>query len=150
MDGNASITIRGSREEIIARWRTYAQDAGGISRLGGVDIESEEPDGAIRWHAAEEASAKASGVTRFVPAPGDRGTEIHIRMEFDVAGGVVGAAVKKVVGDEPQQLVRDDLRRLKQLVETGQIARSEGSPMGPSAKAQPKQRPAQPLEPANS
>jgi hypothetical protein len=149
MDGNASITIRAPQEEVVSRWRSFAQDADGSSRLGRIEIDDEEPDGAIRWHTSPDASAKASGVTRFVSAPGDRGTEIHIRIEFDVTGGVVGEAVKKVTGDEPQQLVRDDLRRLKQLIETGEIARSDGAPMGHSAKAQPEQRPAQPLEHAH-
>jgi uncharacterized membrane protein len=67
-----------------------------------------------------------------------------------VAGGSLGAAVQKVTGDEPLQVVQDDLRRFKQLVETGEIARSDGAPTGHSAKLQPKQRPAQPLEHATA
>jgi hypothetical protein len=54
--------------------------------------------------------------------------------------------VKKLVGGEPLAKVKDDLRRFKQHVETGVIARSEGTPEGESADRKLKQRPAQPLD----
>jgi uncharacterized membrane protein len=58
--------------------------------------------------------------------------------------------IEKVKGDDPHQRMQDDLRRFKQLTETGEIARSDGAPSGPSARLQPKQRPAQPLEHAHA
>jgi hypothetical protein len=149
MDGTATITIGASRDEVVERWREFAQDADGDARLGPIEIDGDEAGGAIRWHTSDDAKTKASGTTRFAAAPGDRGTEIHMRFEFGITGGAIGAAVKKVVGDEPQQLVRDDLRRLKQLIETGEIARSDGAPGGHDASMQPKQRPAQPVEHAH-
>jgi uncharacterized membrane protein len=48
-------------------------------------------------------------------------------------------------GEEPQQQFKDDLRRFKQVVETGEVVRSEGSPDGSAAKNQFLWRPAQPL-----
>jgi hypothetical protein len=54
--------------------------------------------------------------------------------------------VRTVTGDDPLQVARDALRRFKQLVETGEIVRSEGAPGGHSARDQPKQRPARPVE----
>ena len=83
---------------------------------------------------------------RFVPAPGDRGTEIHVDLEVSPPGGVVGARVAKVFGEDPEQNVKDDLRRFKQVVETGEVVRSDGSPAGHSAKQMLKQRPAQPVD----
>ncbi len=47
-------------------------------------------------------------------------------------------------GEDPEQNVKDDLRRFKQVVETGEVVRSDASPAGLSAKQQLKQRPAQP------
>jgi hypothetical protein len=149
VEGHASITVRASREELTERWRSFEQNAGSGSRLGPIEILDEQP-GRIEWRTVSDAPVQASGVTRFGLAPGDRGTEVHVRIEHDLPGGVLGDAVKKITGDEPLQLVRDDLRRLKQLVETGEIVRSEGAPVGSSAKHQPKQRPAQPLEHAIS
>jgi uncharacterized membrane protein len=43
-------------------------------------------------------------------------------------GGRAGAVVAKLLGEEPNQQLRDDLRRFKQVVELGEVVRSEGSP----------------------
>jgi hypothetical protein len=80
------------------------------------------------------------GTVTFVPAPGDRGTEVHVEM------AVKSNPLKKVVGTDPEQKVRDNLRKVKQLIEAGEIVRSEATPEGISAKAQLKQRPAQHLD----
>ena len=51
----------------------------------------------------------------------------------------------KLLGEEPNQQLRDDLRRFKQVVELGEVVRSEGSPEGPSTRRQLAQRPARPV-----
>jgi uncharacterized membrane protein len=61
-------------------------------------------------------------------------------------GGKLGEMALKLTGKEPHAKVMDDLRRFKQLVETGVIARSDGAPEGELAERKFKQRPAQPLE----
>jgi hypothetical protein len=73
------------------------------------------------------SSADADFVA-FDPAPGDRGTEVKVELERGL-----GAAVK------------DELRRFKQITETGVIARSEAVPEGQVVLRRLKQRPAQPL-----
>jgi uncharacterized membrane protein len=88
----------------------------------------------------------ADAAVTFVDAPGDRGTEIHVDLEHRAPAGKLGEMVKKLVGGEPLTKVKDDLRRFKQHVETGVIARSEGTPEGESAERKLKQRPAQPLD----
>ena len=88
----------------------------------------------------------AHAAVTFVDAPGDRGTEIHVDLEHRAPGGKLGELIRKLVGGEPLAKVKDDLRRFKQHVETGVIARSEGSPKGESAERKLKQRPAQPLD----
>jgi hypothetical protein len=150
MQGKASITVGDDREEVQRRWRAFVESPDSGSRLGRLAIGNEEPGRLTEWRTTEDARAKAAGVARFVTAPGGRGTEIHVSFEFEVPAGALGEAVLKVIGDDPQQLVRDDLRRFKQIVEAGQISRSDGAPTGSSAKLQPKQRPAQPLEHANA
>jgi uncharacterized membrane protein len=89
---------------------------------------------------------EADAAVRFAPAPGDRGTEIHVDLERSTPGGKLGEAVQKLLGTEPLAKVKDDLRRFKQHVETGIIPVSEGSPEGELAERKFKQRPAQPLE----
>jgi hypothetical protein len=81
----------------------------------------------------------------FKPAPGDRGTEIHVTLDQDGPGGKVGEVVDKVRGAMPRAKVMDELRRFKQLVETGVIVRSDGTPEGERAERKLDQRPAQPL-----
>jgi uncharacterized membrane protein len=100
------------------------------------------------WHSDEYRPAyidDADAAVTFKPAPGDRGTEIHVDLEGRTAGGKLGEVVQKLVGSAPLAKVKDDLRHFKQRVETGEIPRSDGSPQGEQAQSKLKQRPAQPL-----
>ena len=67
------------------------------------------------------------GVVRFVPAPADRGTEVHVELEYDPPAGRLGATVAKLFGEEPSIQVAADLRRFKQVLETGEVVRSDAS-----------------------
>ena len=88
----------------------------------------------------EEVSAawrEAEGETvRFVPAPGDRGTEVHVERR----------SAAKLFGPSPAAQLHEDLRRFKQVLETGEVARSEGSPRGESLVQHLLQRPAKPRD----
>jgi uncharacterized membrane protein len=93
------------------------------------------------WRSAEHPE----GSVTFKDAPGDRGTEIHVDLEGRTKGGKLGETVQKVVGTAPLAKVKDDLRRFKQQVETGEVPRSDSTPEGERAERKFKQRPAQPL-----
>lgn len=84
----------------------------------------------IAWRSLPGADVDNSGAVRFGPAPGGRGTEVHVELRYDPPAGRVGAFVAKLFGEEPDQQVRDDLRRFKQVIETGEIVRSAASPEG--------------------
>jgi uncharacterized membrane protein len=88
----------------------------------------------------------ADAAVRFVDAPGDRGTEIHVDLTRELPGGRLGEIVAKLTTTAPLAKVKDDLRRFKQHVETGEIARSDATPEGESVARKFKQRPAQPLD----
>lgn len=145
MKATAAITVLAPRETAQRSWQEFERQADGGARLGPLES-SEEAAGSLRWRTTSGAPATASGVARFLDAPGGRGTEIYLELEYEALAGAAGAVVQKVTGDDPGQAAQDDLRRFKQLVETGEIARSDGAPAGHSAKLQPKQRPAQPVE----
>ena len=66
-------------------------------------------------------------------------------LAYDVPGGELGRAVATYFGEEPHQQLDDDLRRLKQVLETGEVVRSDGAPWGKRARKEFPQRPAQPL-----
>ncbi len=102
-------------------------------------------DERITWRSVEGSMVTTSGEVRLVPAPRDRGTELHVLLTYHAPVGPVGSALLKLFGDDPVQQVKDDLRRFKQVMETGQVVRSDGTPKGMDARLQPKQRPAMPV-----
>jgi uncharacterized membrane protein len=78
---------------------------------------------------------------RFTPAPGGRGTELHVTLAFEALGGAVGAAFAKLWGSLPAERLRAELKQFKQVMETGSIMRSDASvhqgphPARPSARS---------------
>lgn len=142
----ASITVGGAREEVQRSWQEFERSGDPVSRLGPIEVVEVQPGHSTRFRIADPAS---TGIARFVDAPGNRGTEIHLELDDGASGGRVGEVVKRVSGEDPQQRARDDLRRFKQFAEAGEIVRSDGAPEGHSARSQPTQRAAQPAEPTN-
>jgi uncharacterized membrane protein len=94
------------------------------------------------WRAREPEHAKDAEVT-FKDAPGDRGTEIHVQLS--PSDGKLGRLIGRAAAVPALAKAKDDLRRFKQLAETGEIARSDSTPQGESFERKFKQRPAQPL-----
>lgn len=84
----------------------------------------------IAWKSIPEAQIPNTGEVRFQDAPAGRGTEVHVHLTYNPPGGAAGAAVAKLLGGEPDQTVREDLRRFKRLLETGEIATTDGQPSG--------------------
>jgi uncharacterized membrane protein len=100
------------------------------------EIINEKENELIAWRSLEGADVNNAGSVRFQPARGGRGTEVKVSLEYDPPAGVLGAAVAKLFGEEPNQQVEEDLRRFKQLMETGVIPTTEGQSSGRSnAKA---------------
>lgn len=108
----------------------------------------DEPPTKISWQSLPGADVPNQGSVWFVEAPAGRGTEIHVVMAYDIPGGPIGAAIARFFGEEPHQQLDDDLRRLKQVLETGEVVRSDGAPGGKRARREFPQRAAQPLPPA--
>jgi len=98
-----------------------ARGPAGIDVEWDAEIINEEPDRLISWRTVGEADVDSSGTVLFVPAADARGTRVHVNLDYIPPAGRVGQAVAKIFGDDPAQLIRDDLRRFKQLMETGDI-----------------------------
>jgi uncharacterized membrane protein len=88
---------------------------------------------------------EAGATVAFKEAPGGRGTEIHVDLGPS-RGGKLGGLVPILGRAGGLGKVKDDLRRFKQMAETGVIARSDAAPEGELAERKLKQRPAQPLQ----
>jgi uncharacterized membrane protein len=108
-----------------SRWRAKAP--AGMTVEWEAEITDDRPNELISWRSVEGATVPNRGTVRFAAAPGARGTEVHVDLEYAVPGGRVASMVAKLFGREPGQQIEDDLRRLKQLLEAGEIARSSGS-----------------------
>lgn len=98
------------------------------------------------WTSLDPRQLQTSGGVRLQPAPGGRGTEVHLDFDPPVRGGGAGARALKLLGRAPDQRVGDELRQFKSLVETGVVARSAKTPEGPSTARHLMQRPGQPQE----
>lgn len=88
------------------------------------------PNQLIAWASAEDAQIDNSGFVRFTPVGRDRGTEVKVVLEYAVPGGALTTAVAKLFGEAPEQQIGDELNRFKQLMETGEIATTEGQSSG--------------------
>ena len=106
------------------------------------EIVEERPGELIAWRALPGSDIHHEGSVRFRPAPADRGTEVEVTLQYDAPGGKAGALIATMFGEEPSQQIRDDLRRLKQVMETGEVVLSEGSLEG-AGQGPHKQRAAQ-------
>lgn len=95
------------------RWRTMKTD--------------ETPD-RLRWSTQDGADIPNVGVLTFRPAPGDRGTELHLEVRFDPPGGLVGQALAKLFHIAPREIVRTALYRFRALALTGEIPTTDPQP----------------------
>jgi uncharacterized membrane protein len=116
MDNIESIEpIDGTR----SRWRVKAP-AGKTVEWESV-ITDDRPGRSITWQSAEGADIANSGKVEFQDA-GARGTVVRAVIAYDPPAGIVGQIVAKIFQREPRLQARRDLRRFKQLMETGEIA----------------------------
>lgn len=86
----------------------------------------------IAWKSVENADVDHSGSIHFQPTSNDRGTKVKVITEYKPPAGKIGDAIAKLFSESPKQQIGDDLRRFKMLMETGEIATTEGQPKGRS------------------
>ena len=108
-----------------SRWTARAPAGGSVE--WDAEIIEDRPNERISWRSVGDADVPNSGTVRFLAAPGGRGTEVHVELRYDPPGGKLGALVAKLLGEEPGQQVNGDLRRLKQVIETGEVVHSDAS-----------------------
>lgn len=149
----ATITIEASARELYDRWSDLERLPGLLTHVQAVEdlgngrshwrvdgpvrtlqwdaeITADEPGRRLAWRSLPEGDLDQQGEIFFHEAPGNRGTEVTVLMRYAPPGGRFGAAVAGLLGLDPNQTLREDLRRLKQLVETGEIATTAHQPAG--------------------
>ena len=120
MENLESVQITGDNR---SHWKAKAP--AGAKAEWDAKITEDRPNERIAWCSLPGSALNNAGTVRFVQAPGGRGTEVHVEMRFDSLAGKLGATAAKIVGKDPGKQVADDLRRFKQVLETGEITRSE-------------------------
>jgi uncharacterized membrane protein len=91
------------------------------------EVTHDQPHALIAWRSLAGADVANSGSVRFERAPGSRGTIVRVELYYNPPGGVLGAMVAKLFGEEPAQQLQDDLRRFKQIMEIGEVVQSDAS-----------------------
>lgn len=114
-----SVQVTGERT---SHWKARA---GGLTVEWDAEITADEPGREIGWHSTGDAQFPNQGLVQFSDAPADRGTELKIIVDYYPPGGAAGKAAAKLLRGVNAQQVEEDLKRLKQLLETGEVATAE-------------------------
>jgi uncharacterized membrane protein len=169
----AAVTVARSRQEVYALWRKLEDLPAFMAHLDSVtatgprtshwratapfgktvewdaEITTDIPGERLGWRSLDGSAVSNEGEVRFMPAPGRDGaepyTEVHVTLRYAVPAGRLGLSLARYFGEEPHQQLDDDLRRFKQVLETGEVVRSEGAPGGKRARGEFPQHPARPL-----
>lgn len=101
------------------------------------EVIEERENELLVWKSLPGSLVESMGRVEFVDAPGGRGTIVHVSMQYNPPAGSLGAAFAKLFGKEPGLQIKEDLRRFKQIMETGEIPTVEGQPSGRRDPNQP-------------
>jgi uncharacterized membrane protein len=85
------------------------------------EIINEAPNELIAWRSLDGAHVPNAGSVRFERMQNGQGSEVKIALEYAPPVGKIGSLVAKLFGEDPERRVAEDLRRFKQLMETGRI-----------------------------
>jgi uncharacterized membrane protein len=153
-----SVRLERPVEEVYGFWRrlenlpTFMRNIVSVTDLGGgrsrwvargpadvpiewdAEIINEIPNKVLAWKSLPGGDVVSAGSVAFEPARHDRGTQLTVTLQYAPPAGRVGSFVASLFGREPSRTIREDLRRLKQLLEAGEIARSAAT-RGASAGA---------------
>ena len=114
------------REEGISHW--VARGPGGMRVEWDARIINEVENKVIAWQSLTGSTIATAGAVNFDET--ERGTVVHVHLQYNPPGGKLGAALAYVFGEEPNLQVQEDLRRFKRLMETGEIPTTEGQSSG--------------------
>ncbi len=131
-----SVTVTGDRR---SHWKALAP-AGRTVEWDAETVE-DRPNELIAWRSLPGASVYNAGEVRFAPAPGGRGTEVRVTLDYDPPFGKLGSKVAMLFREEPGQQVFDDLRHFKQVMETGEIVLSDATKQRGPHPARPDDEP---------
>jgi uncharacterized membrane protein len=152
-----SVTINRPREELYAFWRDFKNLPQFMHSVRSITIEDktlsrwvieapagktvewvseiteDDPGRLIAWQSLDGASVRNGGRVEFLDSPDGRGTVVRVTLAYDPPAGAVGKLIAKLFQKEPKVQARQDLRRFKQLMETGEVATAQPPDAAPRA-----------------
>lgn len=93
-------------------------------------VHNERENELLAWRTLPGADVDHAGSVLFRDAPAGNGTEVKVELQYNPPAGTAGAVISKLWGEEPTMQIEDDLRRLKQILEVGEVLTTEGQPRG--------------------
>lgn len=141
-----TVTINRPRAELFAFWRDFSNLPRFMENLVSVEklddrrsrwvvkapagktvewiaaITEEKQDEFIAWASEDGADVPNSGRIDFHDAPDGRGTWVSATILYDPPAGIIGKVIATMFQREPAIQARRELRRFKQLMETGEVA----------------------------
>ncbi len=133
-----SVTVTGER---LSHWKAKAP--AGASVEWDAETTEDRPNELIAWRSTADSDVYNAGRVSFEPAPGGRGTEVRVELEYKPPLGKLGSKLAMLFREEPGQQVMDDLRHFKQVMETGEILFSDATKQRGMHPAQPNNEPVQ-------
>jgi uncharacterized membrane protein len=112
--------------------RSHWVAEGPLGRTAEWDAEvlNERANELIAWESLPGSAIDTAGSVRFKELPGKRGTTVTVSLKYNPPAGKVGAWAAWLLGDDPQAMIAEDLRRFKQVMEAGETATVDGQPSG--------------------
>lgn len=114
MDNLESVTVLDDRR---SHW--VAKGPLGARVEWDAEVHNEIPDELIAWRSLPGSEVDQAGSVHFTPTP--EGTDVRVVLRYAAPGGTLGDAMARALGDDPSRQIADDLRRLKQVMEAGDI-----------------------------
>ena len=108
----------------------------GLSVEWDAHVVNDVPNEMIAWESLD-GDVRNTGTVRFRPAAGNRGTEVELQTQITPKAGPVGAKIAKLFAAVPKTQMMNDLRRFKQLIELGEIVKSDASAVSGMHPARP-------------
>ncbi|GAA4408673.1 SRPBCC family protein [Nibrella viscosa] len=105
-----------------SHWEAKPVNVPGLTALAwDAEIVEEEENSRIVWKSVPGATVDNAGEVRFTDAPNNRGTEVHATIRYQPPAGALGSAVAKLFNPVFKDMVREDIRRFKYYLETGDV-----------------------------
>jgi uncharacterized membrane protein len=113
------------RKDGTSHWKAYGP--GGQLYEWDAETVQNRPNELIAWRSRPGGDVQNEGSVRFERAPGGRGTLVRVNLRYAPPAGAAGSAIATLLGREPGQEVQEDLRRFKQVIETGEVVLSDAT-----------------------